>query len=78
VVLRCASLDQPAVAISDVQSSQQFRGPGQYVGFSGYEGVAQGAIHFAGEHCSQDFQGYMEGGASEGVRAANEILTALK
>jgi monoamine oxidase len=52
--------------------------PGQYVGFSGYEGVAQGAIHFAGEHCSQDFQGYMEGGASEGVRAANEILAVLK
>ena len=26
----------------------------------------QGNIHFAGEHCSQDFQGYMEGGASEG------------
>jgi len=47
---------------------------GQYTSFSGYEGVPQGNIHFAGEHCSQDFQGYMEGGASEGVRAANEIL----
>jgi monoamine oxidase len=52
--------------------------PGQYVGFSGYEGVAQGRIHFAGEHCSQDFQGYMEGGASEGARAAGEVLAALK
>lgn len=55
--------------------------PGQYVGFSGYEGVAQGPslqIHFAGEHCSQDFQGYMEGGAQEGARAAGEILAALK
>ena len=52
--------------------------PGQYVGFSGYEGVAQRNIHFAGEHCSQDFQGYMEGGASEGVRAAGEILALLK
>ena len=54
---------------------------GQYVGFSGYEGKAQGDtqnIHFAGEHCSQDFQGYMEGGAAEGARAANEILAALK
>jgi monoamine oxidase len=47
---------------------------GQYTSFSGYEGVPQGNIHFAGEHCSQDFQGYMEGGASEGIRAANEIL----
>jgi monoamine oxidase len=52
--------------------------PGQYVGFSGYEGAAQGRIHFAGEHCSQDFQGYMEGGASEGARAAGEVLAALK
>jgi monoamine oxidase len=52
--------------------------PGQYVGFSGYEGVAQGNIHFAGEHCSQDFQGYMEGGAQEGARAASEILALLK
>src|SRR5258707_13449304 len=51
--------------------------PGQYVGFSGYQGAVQGHIHFAGEHCSQDFQGYMEGGASEGVRAANEILAVL-
>lgn len=50
---------------------------GQYTTFSGYEGVPQGAIHFAGEHCSQNFQGYMEGGASEGVRAALEVFHAL-
>lgn len=50
--------------------------PGQYTGFSGYEGVPQGNIHFAGEHCSQDFQGFMEGGAKEGIRAAEEILAA--
>jgi monoamine oxidase len=47
---------------------------GQYTGFAGYEKVAQGNIHFAGEHCSVYFQGYMEGGAREGMRAANEIL----
>jgi monoamine oxidase len=51
---------------------------GQYAGFSGWEKLREGPIHFAGEHCSQDFQGYMEGGASEGVRAANEILADLK
>jgi monoamine oxidase len=51
---------------------------GQYVAFSGYEKVRQGNIHFAGEHCSQDFQGFMEGGASEGVRAAYEVLADLK
>jgi len=52
--------------------------PGQYTGFSGYEKQRQGNIHFAGEHCSQDFQGYMEGGASEGLRAASEVLADLK
>jgi monoamine oxidase len=51
---------------------------GQYTAFSGYEGVRQGKIHFAGEHCSINFQGYMEGGASEGARAANEILSDYK
>jgi monoamine oxidase len=51
--------------------------PGQYTGFGGYEGARQGNIHFAGEHCSTSFQGFMEGGASEGVRAANEILADL-
>jgi monoamine oxidase len=51
---------------------------GQYTGFSGYEHVAQGAIHFAGEHCSQDFQGFMEGAASEGARAGLEVFHALK
>jgi len=52
--------------------------PGQYAAFSGYEKQRQGNIHFAGEHCSTDFQGFMEGGAGEGVRAANEILGDLK
>jgi monoamine oxidase len=50
---------------------------GQYTLFAGYEGVAQGNIHFAGEHCSIDFQGYMEGGAREGIRAADEIVAAV-
>jgi monoamine oxidase len=51
---------------------------GQYVAFSGYEKTRMGNVHFAGEHCSQDFQGFMEGGASEGARAAQEILADLK
>jgi monoamine oxidase len=56
---------------------------GQYTLFSGYEKARQpdiitGKCHFAGEHCSTDFQGYMEGGASEGVRAAGEILDDFK
>ncbi|WP_035849277.1 flavin monoamine oxidase family protein [Kitasatospora azatica] len=45
--------------------------------YAGYEGTAQGNLHFAGEHTSYDFQGYMEGGASQGARAAQEVLTAI-
>ncbi|MGH7297043.1 MAG: FAD-dependent oxidoreductase [Polyangiaceae bacterium] len=51
---------------------------GQYTAFSGYEGARQGKCHFAGEHCSIDFQGFMEGGADEGARAAGEILADYK
>ena len=50
---------------------------GQYTHFGGYEGVRQGPVHFAGEHCSVDFQGFMEGAAREGARAAQEILQDL-
>ena len=42
--------------------------------FAGYEGTAQGNIHIAGEHTSLDSQGYMNGGAETGARAAQEIL----
>ena len=65
-----------------VLCSYSYWKPGQYTAFSGYEKAPQpgpaGPIHFAGEHCSQDFQGFMEGGASEGVRAAGEILALVK
>jgi monoamine oxidase len=50
---------------------------GQCTYFGGYEGVRQGPVHFAGEHCSVEFQGFMEGGAREGERAAQEILQDL-
>jgi monoamine oxidase len=36
--------------------------------------VRQGNCHFAGEHCSIDFQGFMEGGAKTGRRAALEVI----
>ena len=47
---------------------------GQYTRFAGSEGLRQGPVHFAGEHCSLDFQGFMEGAAREGARAAREIM----
>jgi monoamine oxidase len=48
-------------------------GIGQYTGFSGIEPVREGNIHFAGEHTSMDFQGFIEGGVTSGERVAGEI-----
>jgi monoamine oxidase len=47
---------------------------GQCTTIAGYEQVRQGRIHFAGEHTSVEYQGFMEGGAVSGVRAAREVL----
>lgn len=57
--------------------SYSFVKPGQTHTLVGYERVPQGRIHFAGEHCSVDFRGFMEGGAATGVQAAQEVLKAL-
>ena len=76
-----ATLDVP-LANPYLLGSYSYWKVGQYTQFSGYEKARQpfpnGRCHFAGEHCSQNFQGYMEGGAEEGQRAANEILADYK
>jgi monoamine oxidase len=60
------------------KGSYSFWKVGQYTAFSGMEGVEQAGCHFAGEHTSVDNQGYLEGGAETGARAANEIVAAYK
>jgi monoamine oxidase len=45
--------------------------------FLGLEGRREGNQHFCGEHCSEDFQGYMEGGAETGAMVAAEVLEDL-
>jgi monoamine oxidase len=50
---------------------------GQYTRFSGAEKLPSGACHFAGEHTSQDFQGYLNGAVESGQRAAAEVLADL-
>jgi monoamine oxidase len=59
------------------RASYSFYRVGQYTAFAGYEKARQGGVLFAGEHTSTDFQGFMEGGASEGVRAGEELLGLL-
>ena len=50
--------------------------PGQWR-FWATEGVRERNVHFCGEHCSVDFQGWMEGAAETGSIVAAEILTDL-
>ena len=51
---------------------------GQYTAFAGAERERSGNCHFAGEHTSIDFQGYLNGAVESGDRAAAEILADLK
>ena len=51
---------------------------GQYTAFAGVEGKRCGNCHFAGEHTSQDSQGYLNGAVETGEGAAAEILAELK
>ncbi|HTV25687.1 MAG TPA: NAD(P)/FAD-dependent oxidoreductase [Polyangiaceae bacterium] len=59
------------------RASYSFYSVGQYIAFAGYEKVRQGGVLFCGEHTSTDFQGFMEGGATEGARAGEELLELL-
>jgi monoamine oxidase len=68
-----ANLSQP-YRDPNLSCSYSYWRVGQYTTIAGYEAVPQGNIHFAGEHCSLSFQGFMEGGAGQGVRAADEVL----
>ena len=51
---------------------------GQYTKFAGAERERSGDCHFAGEHTSVDFQGYLNGAVETGERAAAEILADVK
>jgi monoamine oxidase len=51
---------------------------GQYTKFAGAEREREGNCHFAGEHTSVDFQGYLNGAVETGERSSAEILADLK
>ena len=60
------------------RGSYSYWKPGQYTRFAGFERERQGNCHFAGEHTSLDFQGYLNGAVESGERAAAEILADFK
>jgi monoamine oxidase len=55
-------------------------GPGQFTSIAGIEGEAVVPLYFAGEHTDSfyNWQGFMEGAALSGLKAATDILRAVK
>lgn len=51
--------------------------PGQYSTLADAVATPVGNLFFAGEHTSVDFNGYMEGAAETGERAAKEVLAKI-
>ena len=52
--------------------------PGDWTGLRGAIGASTGGLHFAGEHCALDNQGFMEGGCESGEAAAAAVLRRLR
>jgi monoamine oxidase len=50
--------------------------PGQSARYMGVIKRQEGRIHFAGEHTSVEYQGFLEGAVRSGERCASEILNA--
>jgi monoamine oxidase len=51
---------------------------GRYTAFSGYEGVQEGNIHFAGGHTDPREQVFLNGAVTSGERAASEVLHQIR
>ena len=51
---------------------------GQQTAFGGVESEPINSILFAGEHCSKESQGYMNGGAETGRKAAEELIKRVR
>lgn len=61
-----------------VRGGYSYYRPGQWTTISGLEIEPVGNVFFAGEHCSDESQGYMNGGAETGRLAALSIVKKLK
>jgi monoamine oxidase len=51
--------------------------PGHWTTIAGAEGLPVGNLFFAGEHCSYDFQGYMNGAAQSGADTAKAVMAKV-
>jgi monoamine oxidase len=79
-----ASYDRVKIAAMNWAGNPMSRGSyscyklGQWSTIHGQEGRPVGQMLFAGEHCSDKFQGYMNGAAETGRVAAERILELVK
>lgn len=51
---------------------------GQITGLLSHIATPVDNLYFAGEHCSEEFQGFMEGAAETGQKAAEQVLEKIK
>uniref|UniRef100_UPI0021497AEA flavin monoamine oxidase family protein n=1 Tax=Tahibacter caeni TaxID=1453545 RepID=UPI0021497AEA len=56
------------------QGSYACFAPGDWTGLRNDIATSVGRLHFAGEHCSDEFQGFMEGALESGETVAERIL----
>jgi monoamine oxidase len=60
-----------------VKASYACYKPGQWTTIAGAEGLPVGNLFFAGEHCSYDFQGFMNGAAQSGADTAKAVMALV-
>lgn len=60
-----------------VKASYSCYKPGQWTEIAGQEMTPVGNFYFAGEHCSEQFQGFMNGGAETGRRVAETLINSI-
>lgn len=61
-----------------VQGSYTCYLPGQWTTFGGIEAEPVGNLYFAGEHCSLESQGFMDGAVESGKKAAEAVMKKIK
>lgn len=57
-----------------VKASYSCYKPGQWTSIAGLEMLPVGNVYFAGEHCSEQFQGFMNGAAETGRHVAEVLV----
>lgn len=65
-------------ASSGPRGSYAYYPPGYMTTLLGVEAEPEGRCHFAGEHTSAEWQGYLNGAVESGLRAAREVLRAVR